>query len=166
MINLYPIEKTVCFELRPIGNTLEHFYKNEILEKAQNRSDEFREIKHLIDPIHKEIIEKCFQELSRNSEFTRLLKKYEFKSHVINSKNPLQRDIELKEENIDNKKRIVEIVKNTFINNPKYKLIFSDKKIDMLKEYYKDDCEKFELISHFEEFASYFEQYDTKLKNI
>ena len=166
MTNLYPIEKTVCFELRPIGNTLEHFYKNEIIEKAQNRSDEFREIKHLIDPIHKEIIEECFQELSENSEFTRLLEKYEFKPHVINSKKPLPRDKKLIEENIYNKKEIVEIVKDTFRHNPKYKLIFSDKKIDMLKEYYKDDCEKFELISHFEEFASYFEKYDIKLKNI
>lgn len=166
MTNLYPIEKTVCFELRPIGNTLEHFYKNEVIENAQNRSDEFREIKHLIDSIHEEIIEECFQELSRNSEFTRLLKEYEFKPQVINSKNPLPRDEECIRENINNKWEIVKIVKDTFRNNPKYELIFSDKKIDMLKEYYKDDCEKFELISHFEEFASYFEKYDTKLKNI
>ena len=225
MINLYPLQKTLCFELKPVGLTLEHFKTNKIDKKAKDRAEEFKQIKHLIDDIHIDIIESGLKSLASDSLFIKRLKLHEkYRAYYIDScknlykeketlneakdklnaeKKQLEDDRrqnnekaikkqepkvkELQEEFnklkavVDNKKNIVDetkekkeendqqiliLVKRALKSNDKYEKIFSEEKCELLKEYYKNDSEKMKLIDHFSDFISYFNKYDSRIKNL
>ena len=86
MINLYPLQKTLCFELKPIGLTVDNFKKNNIRENAEARANEFKQIKKFLDDIHKEIIESGLKKLANNSEFIECLKLHDkYRSDYIES---------------------------------------------------------------------------------
>lgn len=59
--HLYPISKTLRFELRPVGKTEEMFRKSGILEQDNGRADSYKVVKKLIDRYHKDFIEKALQ---------------------------------------------------------------------------------------------------------
>jgi CRISPR-associated protein Cpf1 len=42
---LYPISKTLRFELIPQGKTLEHIEKSDILKNDNQRADDYKEVK-------------------------------------------------------------------------------------------------------------------------
>lgn len=60
-IHLYPLSKTLRFELRPVGKTEEMFRKSGILEQDNGRADSYKVVKKLIDRYHKDFIEKALQ---------------------------------------------------------------------------------------------------------
>ena len=55
--NLYSISKTLRFELRPYGKTLENFQKSGLLEKDAFKANNRRRMQAIIDEKFKEIIE-------------------------------------------------------------------------------------------------------------
>lgn len=59
--HLYPLSKTLRFELRPVGKTEEMFRKSGILEQDNGRADSYKVVKKLIDRYHKDFIEKALQ---------------------------------------------------------------------------------------------------------
>lgn len=52
-IGIYPVSKTLRFELRPIGKTQEWIEKNKILESDEQKSENYPKVKALIDDYHK-----------------------------------------------------------------------------------------------------------------
>lgn len=54
--NLYPVSKTLRFELQPIGKTKEHIEKNGILQRDEKRADDYKTVKGFIDEYHKQFI--------------------------------------------------------------------------------------------------------------
>jgi CRISPR-associated protein Cpf1 len=66
--NLYPIQKSLRFELKPMGKTLENIEKNGILCKDEHRANSYKIVKKIIDEYHKLFIENA-------------LKDFKFKSH-------------------------------------------------------------------------------------
>ena len=52
-VGLYPISKTLRFELKPIGKTLEHIQRNKLLEEDAVRADDYVKVKKIIDKYHK-----------------------------------------------------------------------------------------------------------------
>ena len=52
-IGIYPVSKTLRFELRPIGKTQEWIDKNKILESDEQKSLDYPKVKALIDDYHK-----------------------------------------------------------------------------------------------------------------
>ena len=57
--NLYSLSKTLRFELKPIGKTLEHIEKNGLLTEDQHRAESYAKVKKIIDRYHKAYIEKA-----------------------------------------------------------------------------------------------------------
>lgn len=55
--NLYPLSKTLRFELKPIGKTKENIEKNGILERDNERAIAYKAVKKVIDEYHKSFIE-------------------------------------------------------------------------------------------------------------
>ena len=55
--NLYPLSKTLRFELKPIGKTKENIERNGILERDNQRAVGYKAIKKVIDEYHKAFIE-------------------------------------------------------------------------------------------------------------
>ena len=54
--NLYPVSKTLRFELQPIGKTKEHIEKNGILQRDEKRAEDYKIVKSFIDEYHKQFI--------------------------------------------------------------------------------------------------------------
>ena len=54
--NLYPVSKTLRFELQPIGSTKENIEKNGILSRDEQRAEDYKKVKNLIDKYHKQFI--------------------------------------------------------------------------------------------------------------
>ena len=54
--NLYPVSKTLRFELQPIGKTRENIEKNGILQRDEKRAEDYKIVKGFIDEYHKQFI--------------------------------------------------------------------------------------------------------------
>ena len=61
-IGLYPIDKTLCFEARPIGKTLENLLKSDMLKQDEHRAESYVKVKKLIDSYHKDFIERALSQ--------------------------------------------------------------------------------------------------------
>ena len=55
--NLYPVQKTLRFELKPIGKTKEWIESKGLLEQDQHRADSYKTVKRIIDHYHKHFID-------------------------------------------------------------------------------------------------------------
>ncbi len=55
--SLYPLSKTLRFELRPVGKTIENIERNGILERDNERAVAYKAVKKVIDEYHKAFIE-------------------------------------------------------------------------------------------------------------
>jgi hypothetical protein len=51
--NLYSLPKTLRFELQPIGKTADHIKAHGLLERDQQRANDYEVVKNLIDDYHK-----------------------------------------------------------------------------------------------------------------
>ncbi len=56
-VNQYAVSKTLRFELKPIGRTMEHFSKKKFLQQDIERSEDYKTVKKIIDRYHKEYME-------------------------------------------------------------------------------------------------------------
>lgn len=61
---LYPLSKTLRFELRPVGATLDNFLKSGILEQDEHRAESYQKAKKLIDEYHKVFIDRVMNAYS------------------------------------------------------------------------------------------------------
>ena len=61
-IGIYPVSKTLRFELRPVGKTQEWIEKNRVLENDENKAADYPVVKELIDEYHKV----CIRESMKN----------------------------------------------------------------------------------------------------
>lgn len=56
LTNLYPVSKTLRFELQPIGKTRENIEKGGILQQDEERAENYKIVKGFIDEYHKQYI--------------------------------------------------------------------------------------------------------------
>ena len=56
LTNLYPVSKTLRFELQPIGKTKENIEKHGILSRDEQRAEDYITVKKYIDEYHKQLI--------------------------------------------------------------------------------------------------------------
>lgn len=54
--NLYPVSKTLRFELQPIGRTKENIERSGILQRDEQRAEDYKKVKEFIDEYHKQFI--------------------------------------------------------------------------------------------------------------
>ena len=59
--NLYSLQKTLKFELKPIGKTLQHIEEKGLLKEDENRAKDYQVVKKIIDRYHKVFIEEAFE---------------------------------------------------------------------------------------------------------
>ena len=63
---VYPLQKTLRFELKPIGKTLENVISSGLLEQDQHRADSYIKVKGIIDEYHKAFIETVLNDFKLN----------------------------------------------------------------------------------------------------
>ena len=62
-IGIYPVSKTLRFELRPVGKTQEWIEKNKVLENDEQKAEDYPKVKALIDDYHKVCIRESLKGL-------------------------------------------------------------------------------------------------------
>lgn len=63
-IGQYPVSKTLRFELKPVGKTLEHITKEGLLQHDEKRAEDYKVAKTIIDNYHRHFIETVLSKAS------------------------------------------------------------------------------------------------------
>ena len=161
---LYPLSKTLRFELKPIGKTLENIKESGLLDQDEHRADSYVEVKDIIDNYHKALIERILASLSFKNEEeetpNRMLEEYLF-CYLSKSKDEANKE-KFKKVQASLRK----IVADSFKNDLLFKRLFSEKLIkeDLLN--FVTDETKRNLILEFKEFTTYFTGFHENRKNM
>ena len=156
--HLYPLSKTLRFELRPVGKTEEMFRKSGILEQDNGRADSYKVVKKLIDRYHKDFIEKALQgfEFKEGS-----LEEYYKLYSTANRDEKEENDFEKAKESL--RKQITK----QLTKQEAYKRIYGKELIkeDLCKAIECSEEEK-KAIEEFNDFTTYFRGFHENRKNM
>lgn len=161
--NLYPVSKTLRFELKPIGKTKENIEKNGILARDEQRAKDYMVVKALIDDYHKQFIKDCLWgfKLPFNSE-----------DH-LDSLEEYQQLYELSKRNASQEAAFTEVKDNLryliakrLTSGSAYDRIFKKELIreDLIN--FLDDEKSKELVSQFADFTTYFTGFHQNRQNM
>jgi CRISPR-associated protein Cpf1 len=156
-IGLYHMDKTLRFELKPIGKTLDNINNNGSIDKDNHRADSYKKVKKLIDRYHKHFIESVLGDFKLDSA---LLKAY-YSLYIQQVKT--EKDIKEFDAIQDKlRKSIAEALKKDerFKRIDKKELINKDLNVVL-----ENDDEKI-LVSEFQGFTSYFTGFHENRKNM
>lgn len=159
--NLYPLSKTLRFELIPQGKTLENINAKGILARDEHRAESYKKVKDIIDKYHKEFIEKAIEGyqlkfLPEYLTYYQISKKTkEQKTEFEKIQSNLRKEIAEQFTKSDDEE-IREMYKNIFSKE----LIKEDLKRTVTTE------EEQKLIAEFENFTTYFTGFHENRKNM
>ena len=156
--NLYPVSKTLRFELRPVGKTKEYIELNHVLEVDKDRVESAKAVKKLMDGYHKEYIAKqlkgfCLSGLDAYYDL------YAKEDKTADEKEELQK----KEAGL-RKQIAIQLA-----NSPVFKKLFKKDMIeDILKDYLKEQGREDDVaeVEKFHLFTTYFTGYFKNRANI
>lgn len=179
---LYPLSKTLRFELKPIGKTQENIEKHGVLERDNERAIAYESVKKVIDEFHKSYIETKLSrlqlDLSLLEEFYELYHHQIFdqnrKNKILNVQDSLRKQISDCFTKDDYYKRLFgkELIREDlteFVNTPYYENVIrsvlgnehlTDKEIKQIQENTQKE------IDQFSDFTTYFVGYYDNRKNM
>ncbi len=153
---LYSVQKTLRFELKPIGKTRENIEREGILEKDTHRAESYKKVKEYCNEYHKKFIEDVLNKISLVG-----LKEY-YKYYCIE-----KRDEKQNKEFLEIQSKLRKEISEAFTKNPVYKGLFQKELIEVyLREMYKEDKEKINDIDEFNKFTTYFSGYNQNRENM
>ena len=163
-VGLYPISKTLRFELKPIGKTLEHIQKNKLLEHDAVRADDYVKVKKIIDKYHKCLIDEALSGFTFETEAdvrsNNSLSEYYLYYNLKKRNEQEQKTFKTIQNNL--RKQIV----NKLTQSEKYKRIDKKELITTdLPDFLTNESEK-ELVEKFKNFTTYFTEFHKNRKNM
>lgn len=160
---IYPITKTLRFELKPIGKTLDNIIKNGLLEQDQHRAESYIKLKKIIDKYHKALIDRILNAfklvyISKGKKDS--LQEF-YSIYMCKSKDKEQKDLL---ESIQGNLR-TQIAK-AFAKDDRFKRIFTKEliKTDLID--FVDTLEERQLVEEFKVFTTYFTGFHENRKNL
>ena len=160
----YSLSKTLRFELKPIGKTLEHIERKGLLTQDEQRAEEYELMKGIIDRYHKAFITMCLRncKIKVNNTDDELDSLEEYSSLLSKSKRDA--DDEDKLENI--KENLRKQIVNAFKSGNTYGDLFKKELIkNHLPDFVTDEEEK-QVVEHFCNFTTYFTGFHDNRKNM
>jgi len=161
--NKYSLSKTLRFELRPVGKTLEYIKERGLIEVDKQREEEFNKIKKIMDEYYKEFIEIVLSNIEINLSD---LKEYQtIYNKLIKDKSNLMLKKQYKHIQDKIRKQIYEIIKKT----DNYNKLFGKELInDILPNWLgsKDRLADKELVMKFSKWATYFSGFFKNRENV
>lgn len=155
-INVYPVSKTLRFELIPVGRTQEYIERDGIIDTDTARAVNYKTIKNIIDRYHKEFIEGALASIV-------LLGLDEYLD-LYNI--PVKTDAEKKKmEKVqsDLRKQIV----NAFKKHPMFSVLSKKELIkNELPKFVKGNSEEEKIVEGFSEFTTYFTGFNQNRENM
>ena len=163
-VGLYPISKTLRFELKPIGKTLEHIQRNKLLEDDAVRADDYVKVKKIIDKYHKCLIDEALSGFTFDTEVdgrsNNSLSEYYLYYNLKKRNEQEQKTFKTIQNNL--RKQIV----NKLTQSEKYKRIDKKELITTdLPDFLTNESEK-KLVEKFKNFTTYFTEFHKNRKNM
>ena len=162
--NLYPVSKTLRFELKPIGKTLENIEKDGIISEDEKRTENYKRVKIIIDKYHKWFIEKSLSYVKLPEE------KLNIYYNLYKASPDVKKEEKWKKEFEDIKKELRKEITNSF-SSDEVKDLYKDlgkKELirDILPEWKELDEEEKQLFGDFYQFTTYFVGFNENRKNM
>lgn len=152
--NLYPVQKTLKFELIPQGKTLQKMKENNLIQDDEHRAQSYKKAKTLIDEYHKNFINSCLNNFSLKYEN---LEKY---YKIMSSKNKEKKEL-------DQIKQILrKEVSKAFIDSEEYKNLFGKEIIEKYLPAFTSNKEDLSILDEFKKFTTYFSGFNENRKNM
>lgn len=162
--NLYPVSKTLRFELQPIGKTKENIERNGILKRDSKRAEDYKIVKGFIDEYHKQFIKDrlwSFKLPLQSEGHLDSLEEYQTLYEL--SKRDATQEAEFTEVK-DNLRGI--IAKRLKQSGSNYERIFKKELIrEDLVEFLENEEDK-EIVRQFADFTTYFVGFHENRKNM
>ena len=154
-IGIYPVSKTLRFELRPVGRTQEWIEKNNVLESDERKAEDYPKVKTLIDEYHKV----CIRESLKGLHLDWLPLKAAIEANRKDNNDDSKKALEKEQENM--RKQIAAALKQ-FRHYSELTASTPQKLIDnVFPDIYDDDA-----LKSFNRFAIYFRGFQENRNNI
>ncbi len=163
LTGLYSLSKTLRFELKPIGKTLEHIKKKGLIAQDEKRAEEYEKIKEIIDAYHKAFITMCLRnfklQLSSEEKLNSLEEYVQFASK--------QKRSDAEEKNFDKvKENLRKQIVSAFKKGNTYGDLFKKELIQQhLPAFVTDEKERM-MVENFSKFTTYFSGFHENRKNM
>lgn len=162
--HLYALSKTLRFEARPVGTTLDHIIADGLLEEDEHRATDYVEVKKIIDRYHKAFIDRVMDSFRLNVEDNGnydSLSEYFSYYHSKSDNDAAKDQFEKVQANLRTS------LAKALTGSEAYKTIFKKELIkkDLLEWPELDDKEK-SLVEKFSDFTTYFSNYHENRKNM
>lgn len=155
-IGVYPVNKTLRFELIPQGKTLEYIERDGILDADYHKAESYKKVKELIDKYHKSFIDKALQGMQIEN-LPDYIKYYKIRKRDEKEEKQFQ-DIQT-----SIRKQIVK----RFREHPGYNNLFKKELIKKdLIVFLKDKPEERTLVEEFADFTTYFTGFHANRENM
>lgn len=153
LTGLYSLTKTIGVELKPVGKTQELIEAKKLIEQDDQRAEDYKIVKDIIDRYHKDFIDKCLNCVK--------IKKDDLEKYVSLAENS-NRDAE----DFDNiKTKMRNQITEAFRKNSLFINLF---KKNLIKEYlpaFVSEEEK-SVVNKFSKFTTYFDAFNDNRKNL
>lgn len=170
--HLYPLSKTVRFELKPIGKTLEHIHAKNFLSQDETMADMYQKVKAILDDYHRDFI----ADMMSGVVLTKLAEFYEV--YLALRKTPKDDSLQKQLAEIQTalRKEVVKPIGSGGKYKAGYDRLFGAKLFkdgrelgDLAKFVIAQEGEsspKLACIAHFEKFSTYFTGFHDNRKNM
>lgn len=160
-IGQYPVSKTLRFELKPIGKTLEHITKEGLLQHDEKRAEDYKVAKTIIDNYHRYFIETVLSQAS-----------FDWKDLKTGIDAYKKKEIDsAKLEKIQDKYRGQ--IQQYFKDDERYEVLMAPTPKDLFKELLPDffashpeNKENEQAVETFKSFATYFQGFQKNRQNV
>ena len=164
--NLYKVSKTLRFELKPIGKTLENMKKFNVLEKDSVRDAQYDRMKDILDAQHRALLERTLERVGREEDAGDWIKLAESYRRFRSGRKDKAAKASLDKVLGAMRKVIV----RAFGEDELYKELTESTPSKFIKRLVKDDASKSlderQTLDAFNGFACYFTGYQENRKNI
>ncbi|MCQ2213998.1 MAG: type V CRISPR-associated protein Cas12a/Cpf1 [Bacteroidaceae bacterium] len=163
LTGMYSISKTLRFELKPIGRTLEHIESKGLIAKDEQRAEEYEKVKDIIDRYHKAFIKMCLADFKLKLESTGKLDALE--DYVVLASKSKRTENEDKD--FDKvKENLRKQIASAFKNGGSYGDLFKKELIQQHLPNFVTDEEEKKMVDNFSKFTTYFTGFHENRKNM
>lgn len=163
LTGLYSLSKTLRFELKPIGKTLEHIERKGLIAQDEQRAEEYEKVKGIIDRYHKSFIQMCLSplhlKLNSSNSYDSL---EEYETFASKTKRTEEEENAFSKIKANLRRQIVD----AFERGGSYGDLFKNELIkNHLPNFATDDEEK-AMVENFSNFTTYFTGFHKNRKNM
>lgn len=153
LTGLYSLTKTIGVELKPVGKTQELIEARKLIEQDDQRAEDYKIVKDIIDRYHKDFIDKCLNCVK--------IEKDDLEKYVSLTENSNREAVDF--DNIKTKMR--NQITESFKKNPLFVGLFKKELITNYLPNFVSEEERV-VVNKFSKFTTYFDAFNNNRKNL